>query len=176
MNLQPFSYGDCMAYMLNLGSGKRIWRIRIRADRGIFLNSRVLAIKTHFQFFVHCTPGTRAVKNATLTVGGLSWVTGTLFLERRVAVEFSRCFCFSVLWGAHVKFHSPSTPLYWRGSRSMQGRYHKTLVHKRKKRRETYHSFQDNIRFTVFWRVDNTRTVNEEDAPHQSDVLPHLKT
>lgn len=31
---------------------------------------------------------------------------------------------------------------------------------------KTYHSFQDNICFTVFWRVDNTRAVNEEDAPH----------
>lgn len=48
-------------------------------------------------------------------------------------------------------------------------------LHIKKKKQETYHSFQNNIRFTVFWRVDNTRAVNEEDAPHQSDVLPHLK-
>lgn len=40
---------------------------------------------------------------------------------------------------------------------------------------ETYHSFEDNIWFAVLWRVDNTWTVDEEDAPHQRDVLPHLK-
>lgn len=40
----------------------------------------------------------------------------------------------------------------------------------------TYHSFEDNIRFAVLWRVDDTWTVDEEDAPHQRDVLPHLKT
>lgn len=72
-----------------------------------------------------------------------------------------------LLWGAQMV-------LVWQ-QKYLRQMPQKTSTDKAKRENKTYHSFQDDVRLTVFWRVDNTRAVDEKDAPHQSDVLPHLK-
>ena len=48
-------------------------------------------------------------------------------------------------------------------------------IHKDKQQvHRPYHSFEDNFSVCISSWIDNTRTVNQIDPTHQSDILPNL--